>query len=171
MKPFVVCCLVAGLAAVAAPAVAQDALAARTLVEVCLPYANRSQSFEKSISAARALDYRRPVGTSAPLEEWSSEIDLVSDDGTMRLRIEEGTIERGDTAVYAVGCVLSSSRSSARELTDLGRRAFSDDTRWTSPRPSRWERRTARPAEYGLAAEVTEEPGARPTLTVTGSYY
>jgi hypothetical protein len=111
------------------------------------------------------------VGATEPVEEWASEIDLVSNDGIMRLRIEEGTVERGDTAVYAVSCEMSSLRASANEWSDLGRRAFSDESRWTSPGPSRWERRTAHPDEYGLAVEVTEEPGQRPTLTVTGSYY
>lgn len=171
MKPFVVCCLVAGLSSVAEQAVAQDALAARTLVQVCLPYAGRMQSLERSIRAARALEYRRPVGDSAPLEEWASAVDLVSDDGFLRLRIEEGTVQRGDIDVYAVSCVLSSSRTSAREWAVLARRAFGDETRWTSPHPGRWERRTRRPAEYGLAVEVAEPPGTRPTLTVTGSYY
>lgn len=171
MKSFVVCCLVSGLALIAIPAEAQELLVARTLADVCLPYATRSQSLEKSISAARALHYRRPVGATEPINDWASEVDLVSNDGSMRLRIEEGTVERGETSFYAVSCEISSTRFSARELSSLGRRAFRDETRWESTQPSRWERRTPRPAERGLAAEVTEEPGSRPTLTVTGSYY
>lgn len=144
---------------------------ALTLVDVCLPYASRSQSFEKSINAARVLEYRRPAGDHAPLDEWAAGVNLVSNDGTTRLRIEEGTIERGETAVYEVTCAISSTRSSARELSDLARRAFRDETRWTPSGPVRWERRTRRPTEFGLAAEVSEQPGSRPTLAVTGSYY
>ena len=37
----------------------QDHLAARMLTDVCLPYAHRAQSFEKSIRAARELEFRR----------------------------------------------------------------------------------------------------------------
>lgn len=173
LKAVIVSALVVGLMLSAPPpAAAQDAVIRRVLVDVCLPYARRSQSFEKSIRAARDLGFRRPVGDNAPLEEWASEVDLLSMDGSWRLRIEEGTIEEGESQTYAVGCVISSRRASARELADLGRRAFNDDRYWTSPQdnPWRWDRRTSRPHEYGLAAEVSEKAGDRPTLTIKGEY-
>lgn len=173
LKPVIVSGLFAGLLFSAAPAAAQDAVLARVLVDVCLPYANRSQSFEKSIRAARDLEFRRPAGDGAPLEEWASEVDLISKDGTLRLRIEEGTIEEGERQIYAVGCVISSRRESARELADLSRRAFDNDRYWTSPQGNawRWDRRTSRPEEYELAAEVAEHADNRPTLTIKGRYY
>lgn len=154
-------------------AVAQEAVPAGLLTEVCLPYANRAQSFEKSIHAARELEFRRPVGDTAPLEDWASEVTMVSRDGVWRLQIEEGTVEQGERSVYAASCTISSRRASALELVDLGRRAFRDPTYWTTPTDNawRWDRRSAHPDEYGLAVEVSEQPGERPTMTVTGSYY
>jgi len=64
-------------------------------------------------------------------------------------------------------------RASARQLADLGRRAFRDERYWTSPPDNawRWDRRSAYPDEYGLAVEVREQAGERPTMTVRGSYY
>lgn len=162
------------LVPVPAPAGASDdLLTARVLVEVCLPYAQRSRSFERAISAARNLDFRRPVGDQAPLEEWASEVDLVSRDGVWRLRIEEGTVEVGDGEAYANGCSLSSRRASANELGWLGRRAFGDERYWaTEGRDGRtWTRRTSRPEEYRLEARVTEETGERPALVVRGLYF
>lgn len=145
----------------------------RTLTEVCLPYATRARSFEKSIRAARDLGYRRPIGDNAPLEDWASEIDLISADGNWRIRIEEGTIEQGDSSVYAASCTMSSRHASARELADLGRRAFGDPDRWSSPpdNPRRWERRTPRPDERRLSVEVAEPADQLPTMTITGSYF
>ncbi len=173
VKSVVSCSLFAGLLLVAGPVTAQEAVPAGLLTEVCLPYANRAQTFERSIRAARDLEFRRPVNDTAPLEEWASEITMVSKDGAWRVRIEEGTVERGDRAPYEASCTISSSRASARELADLGRRAFRDRQYWTTPPDNawRWDRRTAHPDEYGLAVEVAEEPGERPTMTVRGSYY
>ncbi len=173
VKSVVVCSLVAGLLSVAVPAVAQEAVPVGLLTEVCLPYANRAQSFERSIRSARDLEFRRPVNDAAPLDEWATEITMVSRDGVWRVKIEEGTVERGDREAYEAGCTISSNRASARELADLARRAFGDRDRWTSPPDNawRWDRRTARPEEYGLAVEIAEEPGQRPTMTVRGSYY
>lgn len=170
---FVVCVAAASLCLISAPAVAQDLFAARMLTDVCLPYAARARSFEKAIKAARDLNFRRPIDDVQPLDEWAAEIDLVSDDGNWRLRIEEGTLEHGDAQVYAASCTISSRHASARELADLGRRAFGDPERWTtSPdHPRRWERRTRRPAEYRLAVEVAEPAERRPTMTVTGYYF
>lgn len=158
---------------IAGPPAADDALLARMLTDVCLPYATRAQTFEKSIRVARDLRFRRPVGDAAPLEEWASEVVLVSADGVWRLKIEEGSIEEGEVAAYATTCTISSRRASARELADMGRRAFGDEARWTSPRTNawRWDRRVARPEENGLAVEVAEQQGERPTMTVRGSYY
>ena len=155
------------------PVAAQDALAVRALVDVCLPYATRSLSFEKSIRAARALEFRRPFDDRAPLDEWASEIDLISNDGNWRIRIEEGSREDGEAPVYAASCSISSRHASGRELGDLGRRAFKDPTLWTvsAGNPRRWERRTRRPREYRLAVEVTEPADQLPTMTVTGLYY
>ncbi len=158
----------------AAPAahVAEETLTARVLVDVCLPYAQRSQSFEKSIRAARDLGFRRPVGDQAPLDEWASEIDLVSNDGAWRLRIEEGSVEVGEGEAYAAGCSLSSNRASARELTRFGGRAFGDEEKWASEDGAAvWSRRTSRPEEYRLEARVTEAPGELPALVVRGLYF
>lgn len=155
------------------PVAAQNALAIRALVDVCLPYATRSLSFEKSIRAARLLDFRRPADNRPPLDEWASTVDLISNDRNWRIRIEEGSREDGDAPVYAVSCSLSSRHASARELGTLGRRAFNNPAQWTVSPDNRWrwERRTRRPQEYRLAVEVTEPAEQLPTLTVTGFYY
>lgn len=172
---FVIASSLAASLLFAAPAVhvAEEMLTARVLVDVCLPYAQRSQSFEKSIRAARDLGFRRPVGDQAPLDEWASEVDLVSEDGAWRLRIEEGSVEVGEGEAYAAGCALSSSRASARELGRFGRRAFGDEEKWASEGDEApvWSRRTSRPEEYRLEARVTEEPGKLPALVVRGLYY
>jgi hypothetical protein len=173
VKSVVVIALVGGLASIAAPVAAQDAVLAELLTDVCLPYANRAQSFERSIRAARELDFRRPVNDTAPLDEWASEVTMVSEDGVWRVKIEEGSVERGDRSAYEASCTISSRRASARELADVGHRAFRDPRYWTTPPGNewRWDRRSAYPDEYGLAVEVSEQPGERPTMTVRGSYY
>ena len=165
--------LVSSLLSVAAPLAAQEAVPAGLLTEVCLPYANRAQTFERSIRAARDLEFRRPVSDTAPLEEWASEVTMVSSDGVWRVKIEEGSVERDERPAYEASCTISSSRASARELANLGRRAFRDRDYWTTPANNqwRWDRRSAYPEEYGLAVEVSEQPGERPTMTVRGSYY
>lgn len=169
----VVCAVVASLCLISTPAVAQDLLVARMLTQVCLPYATRAQSFEKAIRAARDLEFRRPTGDTKPLDDWASEIDLISDDGNWRIRIEEGTLEQGDVSAYAASCTISSRHASARELADLGRRAFGDPDRWSSSAdtPRRWDRRTPRPDEYRLSVEVAEPAEQLPTMTITGYYY
>ena len=173
MKSVVFGTLLGGLLFVAAPVAAQDAVPAGLLTEVCLPYANRAQTLEQSIRAARDLEFRRPLNDTAPVEEWASEVTMVSKDGVWRVKIEEGSVERGERAAYEVSCTISSRRASARELADLGRRAFRDRVYWTSPAGNgwRWDRRSRYPEEYGLAVEVAEQPGERPTMTVRGSYY
>lgn len=158
----------------ATPAQAQQNLTGHILTQVCLPYANRSQSFERSIRAARDLKFRRPATErSQPLEEFASEVDLISQDGSWRLHLEEGTVEIGEAEVYAVTCALSSTRASARELADLGRRAFRNERYWTTDQtaPNQWDRRTRNPDEYRLEIRVLEENGARPALTVRGLYF
>lgn len=173
VKSVVVCSLVGGLLFIAAPVAAQEIVPARLLTEVCLPYANRALSLERSIQVARSLEFRRPVNDTARLDDWASEVTLVSGDGVWRVRIEEGTVEHGDRSAYEASCTISSSRASARELADLARRAFRDRAYWTAPwdNPRRWDRRTATPEEYGLAVEVHEQPGQRAIMTVRGSYY
>lgn len=173
MKSVVFCGLGAALILIGAPAAAQDAVPAGLLTDVCLPYANRAQSFEKSIRAARELEFRRPVNDTAPLEEYASEITMVSKDGVWRVEIEEGSVERDDRQAYEASCTISSSRASARELADLGRRAFRDPRYWSHDEgaPWRWDRHSAHPDEYGLTVEVSEQDGERPTMTVRGTYY
>jgi hypothetical protein len=175
VKSLVAFSLVAGLALAAAPApvAAQDVLTARILVDVCLPYANRQQSFEKAIRAARDLRFRRPVDDQAPLDEWASEVEMVSRDGTWRLRLEEGSVQVGERDAYTVTCSLSSSRASARELSDLGRRAFRNERYWMSDDGElrAWDRRTSDPDVRQLQVRVVEEPGVRPALSIQGIYF
>ena len=171
MKVLVVCGLLASVCAPALPAVAQEPFVVRALADVCLPYAGRSRSFEKAIQVARELEFRRPIGDSAPLDEFASEVELVSKDGIWRLTLEEGTREEGDRAPYAVACTLSSRRASARELAQLGRRAFGNPERWTATGADRWDRRTRRPDETRMVVEVTERAEDRPAMTITGLYY
>lgn len=174
MKSVVASSLVAGLFLFAAPAPAnaQDVLTARVLIDVCLPYASRSKSFEKAIRSARDLEFRRPHGDQAPLDEWASEIEMVSRDGVWRLRIEEGSVEIGETQAYAVTCSISSGRASARELGNLGRRAFGNERFWSEDDSLRqWDRRTSRPEEHRMEVRVTEEPGERPVLSIRGLYF
>ncbi len=171
LKFLVVCGLVASFCVTAAPATAQDMLVVRTLTNVCLPYAGRARSFEKALEAARDLEFRRPIGDNAPLEEFASEVDLVSSDGVWRLRIEEGSREVDGSEVYAVACSLSSRRASARELARLARRAFGNPDRWTLVEAGRWDRRTPRPEENRMVVEVVERADERPAMTITGLYY
>ncbi|WP_420480210.1 hypothetical protein [Brevundimonas sp. FT23028] len=163
----------AGLAP-ADPALAQTNLTGRALAEVCLPYANRTRSFERAIRAARDLDFRRPADQRGqPIEEYASEIELVSRDGVWRIRLEEGSIEHGDTEVYAVSCSLSSTRASATELGALGRRAFNNDRYWSTEEgaPRQWERLGRNPEERRLQVEVLNSPGERPALRIRGLYF
>lgn len=158
----------------ATPVAAQENLTGRVLAEICLPYANRAQSFEKAIRTAREMKFRRPANQrDMPLDEYASEIDLVSRDGTWRIRLEEGTVELGDSEVYAVSCSLSSTRASANELADLGRRAFRNERYWSTDQtaPNQWDRRTRNPDEFRLEVRVVEENGARPALAIRGLYF
>ena len=158
----------------ATPVAAQENLTGRVLAEICLPYANRAQSFEKAIRTAREMKFRRPANQrDMPLDEYASEIDLVSRDGTWRIRLEEGTVELGDSEVYAVSCSLSSTRASANELADLGRRAFRNERYWSTDQtaPNQWDRRGANSDERRLEVRVIEENGERPSLTIRGLYF
>ena len=166
--------LVAAPPAPASPASpADDYLTARVLVDVCLPYAQRSRSFEKAIAAARELDFRRPVGDQAPLDEWASEVTLVSRDGVWRLRLEEGSVDDGDRQAYGMSCSLSSRRASANQLTWLGRRAFNDPRRWSleGEDARTWRRLVSHPDEYRLEAQVTDQAGELPALVIRGFYF
>lgn len=174
LKLGVIAALSATVAVVATPvpAAAQDMFAGFVLARVCLPYASRAQTFEGAIRAARDMEFRRPSGDGAPLDEWASEVELVSKDGAWRLRIEEGTVTQGETDVYQVTCRISSTRASARELSNAARLALSGNERWTSAEENdRWEKRTGSPEEHTLHVDVTEPPGERPVLAATGSYY
>ena len=123
--------------------------------------------------AARAMEVRRPSGDRTPLEEWASEVVMVSKDGRWRLRIEEGTVEEGGVEVYAVTCGVSSNFASSRELGQVARRVVGRSPLWSQApdQPWRWDRRTARPAEFGLRIDVTDTPGTPPVLAARGSYY
>jgi hypothetical protein len=176
VKALVACSLALGLTLSAGPAaVAQDTpFTARVLTEVCLPYANRQLSFEKAIRAARELHFRRPQNDRAPLDEWASEINLISDDGVWRLRLEENTIDLdAERQAYAVTCSMSSSRASARELADFGRRAFRNERYWVIPEGDAraWDRRSPSPEEYQLQVRVTEGESQRPVLSIQGLYF
>lgn len=171
LKFFVVCGLAASLCVTAPPALAQEPFVVRALTDVCLPYASRSRSFEKAIQVARNLEFRRPIGDNAPLDDFASEVELVSGDGIWRLKLEEGTREDGDSAAYAVACTLSSRRASARELSQFAHRAFGNPERWIAISTSRWDRRMRRPEESAMVVEVIERPEAQPAMTITGLYY
>ncbi|QDH72559.1 hypothetical protein [Brevundimonas sp. M20] len=179
MKTLVASSLAVGLfmvaiVAPAAPAMAQANLTGTVLADICLPYAGRSLSFERSIRVARDLKFRRPADErDQPMDEYASDINLVSNDGAWRVRLEEGSVEYGDREAYYVSCLLSSTRASARELAVLGRRAFSDERYWAADEASqtRWERRYRNPEERRLEVEVIEEPGQRPALRIRGLYF
>lgn len=156
-----------------APARAQDIFAGFVMARICLPYASRAKTFEGAIRAARDMEFRRPTGDRRPLEEWASEVELVSKDGRWRLRIEEGTVTVGDTEAYQVVCGVSSRNSSARELGEVARLVVRGSPLWTqaADEPWRWDRRTNRPDEFALRIDVTQAADARPVLAARGSYY
>lgn len=176
VKVLVAYSLVAGLALAATPApvAAQDSVVAEVLVKVCLPYANRQQSFEKAMRSARDLRFRRPADDRAPLDEWASEVELVSWDGVWRLRLEENTVDVSeDRQAYAVTCSISSRRTSARQLGDLGRRAFRNERFWMAENGDlrAWDRRSSDPDAYQMKVRVSEDAGALPTLSIQGLYF
>ncbi len=152
---------------------ANDMFAGFVMARVCLPYASRARTFEGAMRAAREMEFRRPAGDQAPLEEWASEVDMVSKDGRWRLHIEEGSIEEGGTEAYAVTCTLSSNLAGAQQLARAARLAVGRSPQWSQApdNPWRWERRTLRPDEYRLRLDVTEQPGQRPQLAARGLYY
>lgn len=166
--------LAAILAVAAAPASvrAQDMFPSFALARICVPYATRADSLEEAIRTARGMEFRRPSGQIAPIEEWASDIEMVSKDGTWRLRIAEGTVTRGEVDVYEVTCGLSSTRASARELSTAARLALRASPLWSqSEEEGRWDRKTSDPEFYTVRVDVTETPGERPVLAATGSYY
>jgi hypothetical protein len=155
------------------PAVAQDIFAGFVVARICLPYASRAKTFEGTIRAARDMEFRRPAGDRAPLEEWASEVELISKDGRWRLRIEEGSVEQDGVEVYAVTCGVSSRQSSSRELGQVARQMVGRSPLWTQQpdTPWRWDRRTVRSQEYALRIDVTETPGEQPVLAARGFYF
>ena len=169
----------AGLAAVLmmasapAPARAQDIFAGFVVARVCLPYASRAKTFEAAIRAARDMEFRRPAGGRAALDEWETAVELVSKDGRWRLRIEEGTVTENGADVYSVTCGVSSNQASGRELGQVARLIVRGNPLWSQPEgsPWRWDRRTPHPDEYAIRIDVTEEPGQRAVLAARGSYF
>ncbi len=155
------------------PAGAQENFPGFVVARVCLPYASRAKSFEDAIRAARDMDFRRPAGDRAPLEEWASSVDMVSEDGRWRLRIEEGSVEENGVDVYAVTCGVSSNLVGSRTLAQVARRMVGASPLWIQQpeAPWRWDRRTTRSTEYSLRIDVTEAAGARPVLAARGFYY
>ena len=61
-----------------APARADDMFAAFVVARVCLPYASRAKNFESAMRAARDMEFRRPAGDRARLEDWASEVEMIS---------------------------------------------------------------------------------------------
>lgn len=176
LKSVAVPALAAAIAAAAsapAPAAANDLFAGFVMARVCLPYASRATTFEGAMRSAREMEFRRPAGDRAPLEEWASEVEMVSKDGRWRLRLEEGTVEEDGVEVYAVTCGISSNHASGRGLGQVARLVVGRNENWAlNPEtPWRWDRRTARPDEFALRLDVTERPGERPVLTARGLYY
>jgi len=175
LRSVVVSVLAAVLAVTSAPvpAEADENFPGFVVARVCLPYASRAKTFENAIRAARDMEFRRPAGDRAPLEEWASEIELISKDGRWRLRIEEGTVEEDGAEVYAVTCGISSNLVSGRTLGAVARRMVGRSPLWDQQpdTPWRWDRRTSRSAEFSLRIDVTETPGERPVLAARGFYY
>lgn len=168
MKAAITLALALSVMTPATPALAQDVDPGLVLARVCLPYAMRTASFEKAIRLARDMDFSRPRG-SLPLEEWASNVELVSRDGAWRIKLEEGTITEGDADVYAVSCSLSSPRATLRGLTSLIDRALGSDTRWRRGDASRWARNHSSD-ETALLIDVKEHDDRRPALSATGLY-
>lgn len=159
--------VVACTLAMPAQAQAQDVDPAQVLSRVCVSYANRSASFEKAIRNATDLRFRRPLN-SVPLEDYASEVDMISHDGVWRLRLEEGTVTRDDRDLYVVNCSLSSTRASISRLAATIDRVLGRDPVWAKEGQSDWER----PHSDGssLTITVNEPEDQRPTLTVMGLY-
>lgn len=164
--------LVAGIAAAllsAQPVHAQTVDPAAVLNRVCLPYAGRSASFERTMRNARDLRFGQPAG-SPPLDDYASEVELTSNDGVWRIRLEERTVTRGDRDAYALTCSLSSERASATDLGRLIDGVLSSNPRWTAGSGGvRWQRQSS--DDDLTVAEVREQDGQRPVLDVTGLYF
>lgn len=164
---------VSAISSAATPAGAQDIFPGLAMARVCLPYASRAKSFESAIRAARDMEFRRPVGDNAPLDEWASEVEMVSKDGRWRLRIEEGTVTEGDADVYSVTCGVWSNQASARQLAQVAGLIVRGNPLWSQPPgdPWRWDRHTVHPEEVALRIDVSERSGHPPVLAARGSYY
>lgn len=168
LKSIVLVAVMVATCSIAMPTYAQDVDPAQVLSRVCVPYASRSASFERAIRHASDLRFGRPP-YSAPLEDYASEVDMISHDGIWRIRLEEGTVTRGDRDVYALTCSLSSKRASATQLGRLIDDALSGNPRWTQGGGgARWEHRYEDDAS--IVIDVKEPEGQRPALGVTGLY-
>lgn len=161
------------VASAPAPARAQDLFAGFVVSRVCLPYASRAKTFESAIRAARDMNFRRPIAATEPVDEWATEIELVSQDGRWRLHIEEGTVTEGERDVYHVTCEVSSNQASARELSQVAQLMLRGNPQWAPPSaiPGRWDRITRNPNDYALRIDVTEAPGQNAVLAARGFYY
>lgn len=164
---------VIAVTAAPAPARAQENFAGFVVARVCLPYARRVTTFEGAMRAARDMEFRRPAGDRAPLEEWASSVEMISKDGRWRLRLEEGTVEEGQVEAYAVTCGVSSNLAGSRTLAEAARRIVGTSALWIQQpdTPWRWDRRTTRSHEYALRIEVTQASGERPVLAARGIYF
>ena len=175
MKSVMVPVLAAVLAVTAAPAPvgAQENFPGFVVARVCLPYASRAKTFEDAMRAARDMDFRRPAGDRDPLEDWASEVEMISRDGRWRLRIEEGTIEEDGVEAYAVTCGVSSNLVGGRSLAQVARRMVGTSPLWIQQpeAPWRWDRRTTRSHQYALRIDVTEAPGERAVLAARALYF
>lgn len=175
LKSVVLPVLAAVLAVTSAPvpASALDLFPGFVVARVCLPYASRAKTFESAMRAARDMEFRRPAGDRRPLEEWASEVEMISRDGRWRLLIEEGTVEENGVEAYTLTCGVSSNLASGRELARVARRMVGGSPLWAEQpaTPWRWDRRTTRSSEYALRIDVTEVPGQRPVLAARGVYY
>lgn len=170
---FPVLAAVLAVTAAPAPARAQENFPGFVVARVCLPYASRAKTFEGAMRAARDMEFRRPAGDRAPLEDWASSVEMISKDGRWRLRIEEGSIEEGGVEAYAVTCGVSSNLVGSRTLAQVARRMVGSSPLWIQrpDTPWRWDRRTTRSTEYSLRIDVTEAAGDRPVLAARGFYY
>lgn len=154
------------------PATSQDIFGGFVLARVCLPYAGRVQSFEATLRAARDMEFRHSTGV-VPIDDWASEIELVSKDGAWWVTFGENTVMDGEREIYAVSCSIRSKRASARELSVVASMVLRRNENWTSsdPEARRWTRRITRPDAISLNVEVEDTGDGRPTLSATGSYH
>lgn len=138
----------------------------QVMSRVCIPYAGRSATFERAIAHAEALGFRLPLN-ALPLEEYASEVELVSREG-WRVKLSEGTETQDDQDVYVVTCTLSSVRASAQDLKASIDQALSRNPRWTRGDTVLWERLYS--DNTRIVIDLVEDAGEQPKLTTTAIY-